>query len=52
MNKKSFDLKELVQQQKKTTEKNSKSFNLEAQVNSARKWSEALDKRSETPSKK
>lgn len=34
-----FNIKKLVQKQKKATERNSKSFNLEAQVNSARSWS-------------
>ncbi len=35
-----FNIKKLVQKQKKATERNSKSFNLEAQVNSARSWSQ------------
>jgi hypothetical protein len=35
----SFKIKKLVQKQKTATERNSKSFNLEAQVNSARSWS-------------
>jgi hypothetical protein len=34
-----FKIKKLVQKQKTATERNSKSFNLEAQVNSARSWS-------------
>jgi hypothetical protein len=33
-----FNIKKLVQKQKNATKRNSKSFNLEAQVNSARSW--------------